>query len=152
MIPLKILKLNLDSYDVAVFVAISSHGPKNIFPGYSLLMREAGNISRGRLWKSLRVLRSCNVVNWTQPSIGKSNHYVILGEGCWVKKIVDNSQKTVDKPKHQFTTRTTTSSPGVRVLVHHANPNYIQELDPITIGKSDFLKFVEKKKKETRGV
>ncbi len=114
MVPYKIYDLNLDVYEIALFVALKSHADKDgskIFPGQTRLRKMLGGISKDRLWKSLHVLKGCNIIQWDSGSPGKSNQYVILGQGVWSKKIVDNSKLTCPPGRQGVSARKTGGCP-----------------------------------------
>lgn len=95
IIPNKLLKLGLDAYELATFLALKSHANNSgnsMFPGWERL-RELTGQSRDRLWKSLSTLRDLNVIQWDRGGTGRANTYHVLGEGCWTPKgHVDNSK------------------------------------------------------------
>jgi len=147
MVPIRILTLGLDAYEIAVFCALKKFSDKNgskIFPSYKKLMSML-SMSRGRLWKCLNTLKQCNVIVWEGGHTGKSNYYDILGEGNWTKKYVD---KYVDKSKQVVHQTNYPSSPGERGVFTRRTPsisnNYIQS----TIAKADFIGLIKNLKEE----
>lgn len=83
MIPNKIFELNLDPYDISVFMVIKRNNPSH--PGYQHFKNKL-SISKKRLWKSLNGLKNCNVIQWERGCEGRSNFYTVMPEGVWTKK------------------------------------------------------------------
>ncbi len=107
MVPNRLLEMNLDSYEIAVFNVIKRNNPSH--PGYKHFKNKIG-ISRDRLWKALNTLKQCNIINWDRGNTGKSNIYIIMPEGVWVKK-------------NPYATRTTTHPSSVLPPVRQAYSN-----------------------------
>lgn len=144
-VPVKILQLGLDVYELAAFVALASHGGENgtgIFPSWSRL-RVLTGMSRDRLWKSLDSLSRCNVIQWDRGRTGVASTYTILGTGAWSKKRVDKSGGSCGQVggvvRHTDTPSPPHGLPGVR----HTDPNQIQlNQNQLTTGTPGF-KFVD---------
>jgi len=84
-VPNKIFRIGLDPYDIAVYVALLSHGGKNgsdIFPSW-VRIQELLPMSKDRIWKSLVHLREAGVIHWERGFSGRANTYWMNKPGLW---------------------------------------------------------------------
>lgn len=82
----KIFKLNLDSFTLAVFLALMNHGGQNsvgVFPSLDRLS-EMTRQSISRVQKSIRALKSARVISWKRGGKGQSNTYFVNPSGLWM--------------------------------------------------------------------
>lgn len=142
-VPAKIFDLNLDCYDIAVFLVLLKHG-KNIFPGTKRICALAGGISKKRLQISKNNLRKCNMILWDK-GLGKSNVYTVLGEGCWTKKHVE---KHVDNFLDRTPREPSSGLLGSLSVGRQGVPNYIKLNRTIELGGKGFSNLVDKLKEK----